>query len=234
MCFIVWEKFQIICRSALFAQKWFIFKKLDPGWHQICFCLICFFFFYDNTDTISRKKEGTRMKKKRKGKKRFPMWKMKLPIEGMGLFHLLFLLVTRNKWLESYFIIVTCVKMKEFLHNPCCFVWWGGQDFVKSYGKCVLVCALNRSRYCVAVHSSRKKGKKGLRLILNSFGKETSFHGKSTWKHSSRKTVVKSFGSFNLVLTCVQIQHKSISVIPALILLEHWTSVFPALLHSEG
>ena len=110
----------------------------------------------------------------------------------------------------------------------------GCARFCKSHMGNVYYFALNRSRYCVAVHSSPKKGKKGLRLILNSFGKETSFHGKSTWKHSSRKTVVKSFGSFNLVLTCVQIQHKSISVIPALILLEHWTSVFPAPLHSEG
>ena len=114
----------------------------------------------------------------------------------------------------------------------CGAVGWA--RFCKSHMGNVYYFALNRSRYCVAVHTSRKKGKKGLRLILNSFGKETSFHGKSTWKHSSRKTVVKSFGSFNLVLTCVQIQHKSISVIPALILLEHWTSVFPALLHSEG
>ena len=112
-----------------------------------------------------------------------------------------------------------------------CMVGWA--RFCKSHMGNVYCFALNRSCYCVAAHTSRKKGKKGLRLILNSFGKETSFHGKSTWKHSSRKTVVKSFGSFNLVLTCVQIQHKSISVIPALILLEHWTSVFPTL-HSEG
>lgn len=67
--------------SALFTQKWLkihlVEKKLDPGrltsvCSEICFGLICFFFFYDKTDTISRKKEGTRMKKNERGKNVFP------------------------------------------------------------------------------------------------------------------------------------------------------------------
>ena len=165
LCFIVWEKFQIICRSALFAQKWFIFKKLDPGWHQICFCLICFFFFYDKTDTISRKKEGTRMKKNERGKT-FSHVKNEAADWRNGFVSSTFFCL----WRETNDLKVTSLLSHVWKWRNFCTTLAALCGAVNVY-----YFALNRSRYCVAVHSSVKKGKKRVKVNFEFFWKRNVF-----------------------------------------------------------
>ena len=172
--------------SALFTQKWLkihlVEKKLDPGrlasvCSEICFGLICFFFFfYDKTDTISRKKEGTRMKKNERGKNVFPCEKWSCRLKEWVCFIYFFFACDAKQMTWKLLHYCHMCENEGISAQPllrCVVV--GCARFCKSHMGNVYYFALNRSRYCVAVHSSPKKGKKGVKVNFEFFWKRNVF-----------------------------------------------------------